>query len=50
MCTSLYVHILNIICVQISLLRTYKKTYFHTSLFVWLVADVCCWFVLREKY
>jgi hypothetical protein len=20
------------------------------SLFVWLVADGCCWFVLREKY
>jgi hypothetical protein len=22
----------------------------HCSLFVWLVADGWCWFVLREKY
>jgi hypothetical protein len=28
-----------------------KTTYmFSTRVFVWLVADVWCWFVLREKY
>jgi hypothetical protein len=24
--------------------------FIRTSLFVWLVADGWCWFVLREKY
>jgi hypothetical protein len=25
-------------------------SFFFCSLFVWLVAAGCCWFVLREKY
>jgi hypothetical protein len=27
-----------------------SREYYSTSLFVWLVADGWCWFVLREKY
>jgi hypothetical protein len=28
----------------------YIKKYFLLSLFVWLMADSWCWFILREKY
>jgi hypothetical protein len=27
-----------------------RKIHAYISLFVWLVADGWCWFVLREKY
>jgi hypothetical protein len=33
---------------QISFTRSCRRSTF--SLFVWLVADGWCWFVLREKY
>jgi hypothetical protein len=30
--------------------NTKQHAYIHLRLFVWLVADGWCWFVLREKY